>query len=337
MDYVVIAYLWLSILLYLVLGGADFGAGIVELFTSPKNRKRTRKTLYHTIGPVWEANHMWLVIAVVILFVGFPSIYSVMSVYLHIPVLLMLMGIIARGTAFVFRHYDAVRDNMQRVYNRIFISSSFLTPFFLGIIAGSSVSGDINPLADDFLSAYIFSWLSLFSISVGVFTVTICGFLAATYLVGEADDEHDRNRFIRKAKHLNIAAVASGALVFAAAEIDNIPLAKWIFAGTPGQVAVVLATVSLVAFWYFVRKGEGNVLRVLAGMQITMILVAISYVHFPDFLVLKGGDNLSLLDHQAPDSTMNALAWALLIGSVFILPALFYLFYSFQATPQEEG
>src|SRR5690349_18594177 len=103
MAYVIIAYLFLSILLYVLLGGADFGAGIIELFTSTRNRSRTRKTLYQAIGPIWEANHMWLIIAIVIMFVGFPFIYSEMSIYLHIPLIIMLTGIIARGTAFVFR------------------------------------------------------------------------------------------------------------------------------------------------------------------------------------------------------------------------------------------
>src|SRR5687768_8802194 len=100
---VVIIFLWLSILVYFLLGGADFGAGIIEMFTSKKRVRRTRATLYHAIGPVWEANHMWLIIAIVILFVGFPHIYSTLSIHLHIPLLIMLMGIIARGTAFVFR------------------------------------------------------------------------------------------------------------------------------------------------------------------------------------------------------------------------------------------
>src|SRR3984885_12971201 len=144
MLYVVIAYLWASILLYLLLGGADFGAGILELFTSEKNRGITRKTMYRAIGPIWEANHMWLIIAIVILFVGFPAIYTTMSIHLHIPLVIMLMGIIARGTAFAFRNYDAVTDNMQKVYNKIFVYSSFITPLFLGIIAGSAVSGMID-------------------------------------------------------------------------------------------------------------------------------------------------------------------------------------------------
>src|SRR6195952_4659590 len=160
MLYIVITFLFLAIVLYFLLGGADFGAGIIELFTSETNKSRTRKTMYQAIGPIWEANHMWLIIAVVILFVGFPVIYADMCTYLHIPILIMLMGIIARGTAFAFRNYDAVVDNMQKVYNKIFVYSSFITPLFLGIIAGSTVSGQIDVNANTFQSAYIFSWLN---------------------------------------------------------------------------------------------------------------------------------------------------------------------------------
>src|SRR4028119_640673 len=178
MHYVVITYLCPAILLYLLLGGADFGAGIMELFTRRKNRSAARQTMSHAIGPIWEANHMWLIIAVVILFVGFPRIYGVMLVYLHIPLLVMLLGIIARGTAFVFRHYDAVKDRMQRVYNRVFALSSTVTPFFLGVIAASVLAGYVNPQAPDFLTAYVFSWLHWFAVAVGVFTVALCGYLA---------------------------------------------------------------------------------------------------------------------------------------------------------------
>lgn len=112
--------LWLSICLYIILGGADFGAGIVELFTNKKARHKTGKIMYESIAPVWEANHMWLIIAIVVMFVGFPKIYALMSTYLHIPLILMLVGIIARGTAFTFRHYDAVEDKWQILYTQIF-------------------------------------------------------------------------------------------------------------------------------------------------------------------------------------------------------------------------
>lgn len=330
MSYVVITFLWLSILLYFVLGGADFGAGIVELFTSSRNVDRTRRTLYHAIGPIWEANHMWLIIAIVILFVGFPVIYSELSIYLHIPLVVMLMGIIARGTAFVFRHYDAVRDDMQDIYNRVFVWSSFITPLFLGIIAGSTVSGHIQPDAKDFVTAYVLGWFNWFSISVGFFTVALCGFLAAVYLIGEADEESARRGFIRKARNANIIAVACGILVFVAAEVDHVPLVTWVFGDPVGVTAVIAATLSLIALWRLIPKKRRLALRILVAFQVTMILLAISYAHFPNIIIMANGKTLSLYDFQAPEKTMSALGWALLIGSVFILPALFYLYYSFQ-------
>ncbi|HEY0272536.1 MAG TPA: cytochrome d ubiquinol oxidase subunit II [Chitinophaga sp.] len=330
MLYVVIVYLWTSILLYLLLGGADFGAGIIELFTSKHNQDRTRKTMYRAIGPIWEANHMWLIITIVILFVGFPEIYTTMSVYLHIPLAIMLLGIIARGTAFSFRNYDAVVDDMQIIYNRIFMYASCVTPFFLGIIAGSAVAGRIDTHAANFLDAYIFSWLHWFSVAIGLFTVAICGFLAAVYLIGETDNETDRQRFIAKARTTNILAVTAGALVFIAAQVEHIPLMQWIFGNAVGITAIVLASLSLVLLWYLLYHGKTRILRVLAGFQVTMILLTTTYRHFPNIVLLKGGAYLSLLENAGNDRTMAALGWALLLGSVFILPALFYLIYSFQ-------
>lgn len=331
MEYVVITFLCLGILLYFLLGGADFGAGIIELFTSTKNRSRTRKTMYQAIGPVWEANHMWLIIAIVILFVGFPHIYTTMSVYLHIPLLIMLIGIIARGTAFVFRHYDAIKDDMQWLYNRIFRYSSFITPLFLGIIAGSVISGHIDPEAKDFASAYIWSWLNWFSVSVGLFTVALCGFLAAIYLIGETENKEEQRRFLKKAKYMNIAAVLFGAMVFIAAQIDQIPLIDWVFKNTVGLTSIILASLSLILLWYLLIKGQTNIfLRVLAGFQVTMILVAISFAHFPNFIRLKSGNAISLFDTIGPEKTIYSLGLALLLGSVLILPFLGYLFYKFQ-------
>ncbi|WAC12747.1 cytochrome d ubiquinol oxidase subunit II [Dyadobacter pollutisoli] len=337
MLYVVITFLWTSILLYLLLGGADFGAGIIELFTSKGNKAVTRKTLYSAIGPIWEANHMWLIIAIVILFVGFPVIYSTMSVNLHIPLTIMLLGIIARGTAFTFRHYDAVVDDMQHVYNSIFAISSFITPLFLGIIAGSAVSGHIDPQADTFLSAYIFSWLHWFSVSVGLFTVAICGFLASVYLIGETQNEHDRLRFAHKAQFFNIGAVICGILVFTAAYVEQIPLIEWVFGNWVGRIAIVSATLSLIWMWYLLYQGKIGLLRPLAGFQVTMILLTTTYRHFPNIVLFKGGGYLSLLEHSGQEKTMQALGLALLLGSVFILPALFYLIYSFQKKPLEAG
>jgi cytochrome d ubiquinol oxidase subunit II len=277
---------------------------------------------------------MWLVIAVVILFVGYPTIYSTMSVYLHIPLLVMLLGITARGTAFVFRNYDAVVDDMQKIYNRIFLYSSFVTPLFLGIIASSAISGQINPGARTFTDVFIYSWLSLFSVAVGFFTVALCGFLASVYLLGEAKNPDDKRKFIQKAVVMNIAAVICGAIVFIAAHAEQVPLADWIFGNKIGLIAVIAATLSLILLWYLVATGRTQIPRLLAGFQVTMILFALTFRHFPNFIILHGGGHLSLLQHKAPASTMNALAWALIVGSIFILPALIYLYYSFEKGKQ---
>ena len=331
MLYVDIIFLFFAIVLYFLLGGADFGAGIIELFTSTNNKSRTRRTMYKAIGPIWEANHMWLIIAIVILFVGFPLIYSNICTYLHIPLLIMLMGVTARGTAFSFRNYDAVKDDkMQDVYNYIFVYSSFITPLFLGITAGSVLSRQIDPALSDFLHTYIFSWLNFFSVAVGLFTVALCGFLAAIYLIGEAKEDFDVKRFTKKAVIMNAVAVGFGGLVFLAAEHENVHLAFWLFGNPVSFTAIIAASLSLVLLWYLLRRKKKRIIRILAAFQVTMILIAVGYRHFPDIIMVKNGHNLSLLTDHAPATTINDLGWGLLIGSLLILPALGYLFYSFQ-------
>jgi len=330
MLYIVIAFLWLSIWLYLILGGADFGAGIIELFTSQRNKERTRAITYHAIGPVWEANHMWLIIAIVILFVGFPTIYTTISTYLHIPLLLMLLGITARGTAFVFRHYDAVKDEMQGVYNKIFVYSSFITPLFLGMIAGSVISGKINPEATDFYSAYLLPWLNLYCFSIGLFTVSICGFLAAVFLVGEAEEEQVQKDYVRKAYIFNITTVLLGGLVFLLSEREAYSLFDLLLDNALALAAITLAGLSLPLLWNALKNRKTLPSRLMAGFQVSMILGALGYAYFPDFVVFKNGEHLSLLLNSAPDKTLTALGWALMLGSLFILPALGYLFFLFQ-------
>jgi len=328
MSYIVIGFLWLSICLYVILGGADFGAGIVEFFTKKKDRKYTQKIMYESIAPIWEANHMWLIIAIVILFVGFPDIYSFASTYLHIPLVLMLVGIIARGTAFTFRHYDAVEDNWQAVYTHIFYFSSLLTPFFLGMIGASSISGTLNPDAENFLDLYVFNWFNFFGISVGLFTVSICFYLASIYSLRETIG-FDLNLMIEKAKQAMAFVVLTGLLVFVSAYTSNIPLLERVFGNKIGMTAVIIATVFLFLIFGFIKTKKLMLVRTFAGAQIVMILIAATYQLYPDIILLKNGNHLSLTENIAPAKTISFLAWALMIGSLFILPFLFYLMFSF--------
>ncbi|MGJ1362537.1 cytochrome d ubiquinol oxidase subunit II [Sphingobacterium spiritivorum] len=329
MLYVVIAYLWAAICLYLILGGADFGAGIVELISGKETRPRVRNLMYKAIGPIWEANHMWLIIAIVILFVGFPEIYTTMSIYMHLPLLMMLIGIIARGTAFTFRNYDAVEDNMQTVYFRIFTISSLITPFFLGIIAASTVSSHIDTQATDFYTAYISSWFNWFGIAVGLFTVAICGYLASIFAIGQVEQKEDRRLMIRLAKLFVFVVMGCGVLVFAAAYYSHIPLLNWVLGDIWGQIAIFLASCSVIWLFISFRNESISLMRVLAGFQVVMILFAATYKHYPNLILLKNGQHLSLVEHAGAEGAISSLAWALLLGSIFILPTLFYLMYSF--------
>ena len=331
MIYVVIAFLWVSICLYLITGGADFGAGIIELFSRKSYRDKTKKIMSNSIAPIWEANHMWLIIAVVILFVGFPTIYTTVSTYLHIPLVLMLVGIIARGTAFTFRNYDAVEDSWQKLYTQIFYYSSLLTPFFIGIIAAATISGSIDTEAKDFLSLYIFSWFNLFGACVGFFTVSLCAYLASLFSLHEARYSDALPIMIRKTRQTALYVVVTGVLVFVSSHYSDIPLLQWIFSKALGIIAITLATVSLLFTNESIKKSNFLIARVLGGFQIVMILVAATYQHNPYIILFANGTSLSLFDESAAPKTIEALGWALLLGSIFILPFLFYLLFSFGA------
>jgi len=329
MIYVVIAFLWVALGMYVIFGGADFGAGIVELFSSKDFKFKTQRIMYKSMGPVWEANHMWLIIAIVILFVGFPLIYADLSNYLHIPLVIMLLGIIARGTSFTFRNYDAIEDKWHDLYGFIFTISSLITPLFLGIIAASTVSGSIDPKATNFLDAYVFSWLTWFNVSVGVFTISICGFLACVYAVYSTDDYSEKVYLRTLAQRFSFGIFFTGGLVFAVSFWKNIPLLDWIFSGWIGFISVFLATISIVLLNFALKYKRDILIRILAGFIVLMILFSVSYSHFPVLLVFKDGTAISLFETDYSIKTINMLGWALLLGSIFILPFLFYLIYSF--------
>ena len=329
MIYVVTAFLWVSTCLYLILGGADFGAGIVELFSKKDFKERTQKIMYNSIGPIWEANHMWLIIAIVILFVGFPKIYADVSNHLHIPLVLMLLGIIARGTSFTFRNYDVIKDDWHKLYEVIFTYSSVITPLFLGIIAGSIVSGSIDSNATNFFDAYIYSWLSWFNVAVGFFTVTMCAFLASVYSIQSTNNTEDKTVLRKRAKIYTAFIFVAGGLVFVVSIWKNIPLYTWITSQVYGYIAVALATLSIVLLIIDLNKGRDSFTKIYAASIVMMILFAASYSHFPNLVLFKDGSTLSLMKDFGAESTINMLAWALLLGSIFILPFFFYLMYAF--------
>lgn len=325
-------FLFASLILYVLLGGADFGAGVIQFF-APSLKEE--KVIAKAIGPVWEANHMWLIIAIVVLFMGFPKIYITLSIALHIPLSLILLGIIVRGTAYTFKHYDAIKDEKsQKIYQQLFTFSSVWTSLLLGITFGAVFLGRIDLNATNFYDAYIANWFNLFCFMVGVFVMAIFAFLAAVYLIGENKEPSIQHRFSRKAAIWLGVAIIAGLLAFGAGEYEGLPMFALFIGNTWSMLLVFVAMGSLPLLLQAIRKEWVLGSRLLAGGQIVLILGAWLFLHYPNAIRLVGGNSLTLMSAQAPHATLSVLAWALLIGSLFILPALFYLYKVFKLTDE---
>jgi cytochrome bd ubiquinol oxidase subunit II len=327
---VVVIFLWAAVLLYILTGGADFGAGVVELFTRRRNRTEVRQFMSRATGPIWEANNMWLVIAIVILFVGFPSFYSFMSAYLYIPLTAMLMGIIGRGTAFSFRTNDAVVDELQFAYDFIYLISSILTPLCLGMVASSLFSGTIDPVGKTFSEIYIWGWFNWFTVLVGVFTVILCGYLAAVYLIGDSINGPDRFKYVRVAMGFTLSAIVVAVIIFFVAESFNISIFKEVFTSTIGLIAMLAAVISFFTMWLLIFMKRTKWIRFLAGFQVFVIQVALFWKRFPTIIVTKNNITFTVFDPLVQPRTIQILGISLLAGSLFILPALVYLVYIFE-------
>lgn len=332
MIYFVLFFLAFSLLLYVLLAGADFGAGIIELFSSKKNQVITRKTVYRVMGPVWEANHIWIIILIVILWVAFPAYYGVLVLSLHIPLTLVLLGITLRGVAFVFRHYDAFKDKSQVLYDWMFKTSSLLTPIFLGMTFGGVVSGKIIQVTGQtqysFEQVYIAPWFNLFSLLAGFFFAALCAFLASVLLIAEAEVA-SKKVYEKKAATATIVVVLLGFLTLLCGYFTKMEFVIRFLENEYSLLAIALSALLLVPLWKSIRKGRRILSRALAGVQVLLITNAPLIAHYPEILFTTSGP-MNIIENTAPDSVINVLAISLIIGGCLIIPGLFHLFKSFK-------
>ncbi len=330
---VVLFFLFFSLFLYVLLAGADFGGGIIELFSSPKNQEKTKQTIYRVMGPIWEANHIWIIILIVILWIGFPQYFNIFVVYLHIPITLMLLGITIRGLAFIFRHYDAVKGRSQGSYNALFKLGSILSPLFLGVIFGGLVGGNINLFSENpnlsFKEIYIDGWFNVFSVLIGVFYIALCAFIASNFLIGEADDEDELNLYRKKANYSTIILVFIGLVILAYGYFNEIDFVLDFIENKYSIIAVAISGIVLIPLWKMIKLKRKAWARILAGVQVLLIVSAAMLAHFPD-VIITSTKEISILDGVAPDSVIQVLGIALLIGGAIILPGLYHLMKSFQ-------
>jgi cytochrome d ubiquinol oxidase subunit II len=299
---------------YVLLGGADFGGGVWDLLADGPRKTRQRELIANAIGPVWEANHVWLILAMVLLFTCFPRAFTRVAIALHVPLTLMLIGIVLRGSAFVFQVYGGGGG-------RVFAIASLLTPVLLGMCVGAVASGAIGAAAgnpgETFYAVYVAPWLTSFSIALGLLTLTCFAFLAAVYLTLETGDPELQADF-------RVRAIGSGVWVLLMAG-----LARAVAPHRPvvdHRMAFLVGVAALIALWALWQRRYA-LARIAAAAEVTLILWGWGVAQYPYMLP----PDLTIAGAAGPRLTLELTLGALALGAVVLFPSLFYLFKVFKS------
>jgi cytochrome bd ubiquinol oxidase subunit II len=310
---------------YVLGAGADFGGGVWDVFAAGPRLREQRKVIAHAIGPIWEANHVWLIFVIVILFVAFPTAYAALTTALHVPLTVMLIGIVLRGCAFTFRTYDDQADAVQRRWSAVFAGASIVTPVMLGACVGTVASGTLR-MKSERVTTNFFEWVGAFPMALGLLTLALFAFLAAVYLTLETDDPELQNDF-------RLRGLWSGAAVGALAWVtlllarDGAPPVydallgrswSWPFHLVTGGVA----TAALAALW--TRRYASA--RLFAMAQITLILWGWGAAQYPFLLA----PDLTFATAAAPPQVLKPVVVTVVVGMVLVVPSLAYLFHVFK-------
>lgn len=319
-----------SLVIYMLTGGADFGGGIWDLFATGSRAKTQRELIAKAIAPIWEANHVWLIVIVVLLFVAFPLAFASIGIALHIPLTIMLIGIVLRGTAFVFRTYDDQSETTHLRWSRVFAIASAITPFMLGVNLGAIATGTIHVDVEtgnvdtDFFS----SWFAYFPFAIGLFTLTICALLAAVYLILETDDSALREDFRLRAL---IAAISVGVMAGVSFFLsgDGAPSIRQGLGNSVWSIPfhILTGSIAIWAIWAIWRRFY-RLARVLVPIQVVMIILGWGLAQYP-YLVTP---NLTFSNTAAPDSVLVPVLVIVVIGGFLLAPAFWYLYAVFKGS-----
>jgi cytochrome d ubiquinol oxidase subunit II len=320
------AVIVVALVLYVLLGGADFGGGVWDLLAFGPRRARQRALIERSLGPIWEANHVWLILVVVLLFSAFPPAFAAISISLHIPLTIFLIGVVLRGSAFTFRSYDSRADRRQKRWGLVFSLASVASPVVLGLVVGAIASGAIHFSNGVALSGLIEPWLARFPLVVGLFALSLFAFLAATYLANEADSPELADDFRARALASGAVVGLFALLAFALSWTDA-PRIREGLTGRPftwplhGATALAASTAFLALF-----RRKFALARAAAAAQTTLILLGWAASQYP-YLVVS---DLTIDGAAANPRTQRLLLLALAAGSVLLFPSLYVLYRVFR-------
>ena len=323
------AVMMTALVLYALMAGADFGGGVWDLLASGPRHAQQRALIEKAIGPIWEANHVWLILVVVVLFASFPSGFAAISVALHIPLTIFLVGVVFRGSAFTFRAYDTRGDRQQRRWGLIFSLASVISPVMLGMMVGALASGRIRVEAGVVTSGFVATWVGVFPIFVGLYALALFAFLAAVYLANEAPTPELADDFRRRAL---AAGVTVGVLALCTffASFDGAPLIRAGLTDRPWTWPLHAGTAlaALTAFWAL-WKSRYALARFAAITQGAFILLGWAVSQYPYIVV----PDITLQGAASNPRTQHLLLGALAAGSVLLFPSLYVLFRIFKGKP----
>jgi cytochrome bd ubiquinol oxidase subunit II len=304
--------LFASLVFYALTAGADFGGGVWDLLASGPRKDAQRKLISDAIGPIWEANHVWLILALVLMFTAFPPALALMTTSLHWPLTLLMFGIVFRGTAFTFRHYSPPGEATR--WQLVFAIASVISPVLLGVVAGALMSG--RPTV----------WYAPFPLAVGAWTLTLFSYLAASYLAVEAEDAALREDFTRRALVMGVVVFLLGGVVFALTH-QGAPVIwaalrerKWAW-----SVPTLNGINAAAALWLLWKKRVVTA-RVFVAVQVVVVLLGWACAQYP----LLIAPDLTIEKAAAPRATLLFIDGALGLGALLLFPSLYYLFKVFK-------
>ncbi|MGH3620880.1 MAG: cytochrome d ubiquinol oxidase subunit II [Sciscionella sp.] len=311
----------IGLILYTVLGGADFGAGLWQLSAgSGRMGARIREHAEHAIAPVWEANHVWLIFVLTVVWTAYPAAFGSMASTLSVPLFVAGIGMVLRGAAYAL-HAGADPSRTRLAIDTVFSLSSILTPFALGAAVGGIASRrvPVGNAAGDLVS----SWLNPTSIMIGILAVAIAAFLAAVYLAADALRQVQpvlAQQFRARALGSGVlaGALSVGGLVVLRA--DSPALYRGLTSGA-GLVALISCVLAGVLTMGLVLARRFTVARYTAALAVASIVAGWALAQQPVFL-----PGLTVRDAAAPRDTLIAVTMAVLGGAVILFPSLGLLF-----------
>lgn len=334
-EVIVYAILGVGLIAYALTGGADFGGGLWDLVATGPRKAEQRRAIEEAIAPIWEANHVWLIFLIVLMFSAFPRAFAALTIALHVPLVLALFGISLRGASFVFRSYGLPSREYKRRWGRVFGASSAVTPILLGMSLAAVASGEVRvSLARGFVevtSPVTAGWLTPFAVLTGFFSLALFALLAAVYLTVRTSGEVQED-FRRRALVLEAVAFVLAMLTLWRALVDAPVLFFGALApfGPAPLFAVqgVTAAAALLTTWLLYKR-RFSIARVTVAVQVALVVVGFG-------LAMRGRLIVPDLAIELAGAQNTVLPWvlaAIALGALLLAPSLWYLLRVFRASP----